>query len=42
VFAVLTVVSWPGTLAKDDGFYLALTFNGKIRQALKAAGLPEA
>jgi len=42
VFAVLTVVSRPGTLAKDDGFYLALTFDEKIRQVLTAAGLLEA
>jgi len=42
VFAVLTVVSRPGTLAEDDGFYLALTFDAKIQQVLKAAGLLEA
>jgi hypothetical protein len=42
VFAVLTVVSRPGTLAKDDGFYLALTLDGKIQQVLTAAGLLEA
>jgi hypothetical protein len=42
VFAVLTVVSRPGTLAKDDGFYLALKFDEKMRQALKAAGFLEA
>lgn len=42
VFAVLTVVSRAGTLGKDDGLYLALTFDDKIRETLKAAGLPEA
>jgi len=42
VFAVLMVVSRPGTLAKDDGLYLALTFDDKIRDTLKAAGLLEA
>jgi hypothetical protein len=42
VFAVLTVAYRPGTLAKDDGLYLALTFDGKIQQVLKAAGLLEA
>jgi len=42
VFAVLLVVSRPGTLAKDDGLYLALTFDDKIREILTAAGLVEA
>ncbi len=42
VFAVVTVVARPGTLAKDDGFYLALTLDGKIQQVLTAAGLLEA
>ena len=42
VFAVLVVVCRPGTLVEDDGLYLALTFDEKIREALKAAGLPEA
>jgi len=42
VFAVLMVVSRPGTLGKDDGIYLALTFDDKVRETLKAAGLPEA
>lgn len=41
VFAVLLVVSRPGTLAKDDGLYLALTFDDKIRENLEAAGLIE-
>jgi len=42
VFGVLMVVCRPGTLGKDDGIYLALKFDEKIRQALKAAGLLEA
>jgi hypothetical protein len=42
VFAVLMVVSRPGSLAKDDGLYLAVTFDDKIREALVASGLPEA
>jgi hypothetical protein len=42
VFAVLFVVCRPGTLVEDDGLYLALTFDEKIREALKAVGLPEA
>jgi len=42
VFAVLVVVCRPGTLVEDDGLYLALTFDEKIRAVLTAAGLPEA
>ena len=42
VFAVLIVVCRPGTLVEDDGLYLALRFDEKIREVLKAAGLPEA
>jgi len=42
VFAVLIVVCRPGTLVEDDGLYLALKFDEKIRQTLKAAGLLEA
>jgi hypothetical protein len=42
VFAVLIVVCRPGTLVEDDGLYLALTLDDKVRQTLKAAGLPEA
>jgi hypothetical protein len=42
VFAVLIAVCRPGTLVEDDGLYLALTLDDKIRQTLKAAGLPEA
>jgi len=42
VFAVLMVVCRPGSLAKDDGLYLALTFDDKIRETLVAGGLPEA
>jgi len=42
VFAVLIVVCRPGTVVEDDGLYLALTFDEKIRETLKAAGLPEA
>jgi hypothetical protein len=42
VFAVLMVVYQPGTLAKDNGIYLALTLDEKMRQTLQAAGLLEA
>jgi len=42
VFAVLIVVCRPDTLVEDDGLYLALTFDEKIRETLKAAALPEA
>jgi hypothetical protein len=42
VFAVLMVVCRPGALAKDDALYLALTLEDKIRQTLRATGLPEA
>ena len=42
VFAVLMVVCRPGALAEDDAVYLALTLEDKIRQALRATGLPEA
>jgi hypothetical protein len=42
VFAVLLVVSRPGTLGQDDGLYLAFTFDDKISESLKAAGLLEA
>jgi hypothetical protein len=42
VFAVLMVVSKPGTLGKDDGIYLALTLDDKIQETLTAAGFPEA
>jgi len=42
VFAVLLVVCRPGTLGKDDGLYLAFTFDDKISETLKAAGLLEA
>jgi hypothetical protein len=42
VFAVLMVVCRPGALAKDDALYLALTFDDKIRETLRATGLPEA
>jgi hypothetical protein len=42
VFAVLMVVCRPGALVKDDALYLALTLEEKIRQTLRATGLPEA
>ena len=42
VFAVLLVVCRPGALAEDDALYLALTLDDKIRETLRATGLPEA